>query len=349
MTAKRILLCEDDKYFNKLLADTLKKEGYEVRTAADGRAAQTLIENESFDLIITDMLLPRMMGMDLCRLAKTHKPDMPVIGMSGVYKDEQKIQELADEYGFSTYLAKPFNIDELLTACGQYLSEAKATSTDAKPEASAPETFLIPPTGDLSELPLDELMMRLYFRIETGILTLNQDKVKRKIFINNGFPVFATSTALSETLGAFLKAKKVVTEDQLAEASRTMVEQGRFLGEVLIDSGLIASDAFYHLLREQIYAILENCFTWTQGEFEYLATKQLDENLLKIEFNPVILIFRGRSRHTETETLERLASEHEADRIVQTDRFERLFPMLNLKGHIREALNGISDLSLIHI
>lgn len=108
----KILVCEDNPIALKTIAFTLVKSGYEVFQAVDGDKGIEILENESIDLLITDINMPFTKGLELVRYVNT-KMDrkIPVIIISGITLNETK--EHARELGAVGYLTKPFDPDVL--------------------------------------------------------------------------------------------------------------------------------------------------------------------------------------------------------------------------------------------
>ena len=107
----RILVVDDEAQFRRALTRSLEGHGYEVREAEDGAGA--LAESETFrpDVVLLDLMLPDMSGVDVCReLRRRHQ--MPIIMLSAAGEERTKVEAL-DE-GADDYLTKPFGMDELL-------------------------------------------------------------------------------------------------------------------------------------------------------------------------------------------------------------------------------------------
>jgi CheY-like chemotaxis protein len=116
MLMARILLAEDDPAVRATVRAVLKRLGHEVTEAADGAAAIKQIEAETFDLVITDVIMPEVEGLEVVRAVRSRRPDCPIIAMSGggrIAKEE--ILTWAEKFGARYVLPKPFSADELRT------------------------------------------------------------------------------------------------------------------------------------------------------------------------------------------------------------------------------------------
>ncbi|MDW7759649.1 MAG: sigma-54 dependent transcriptional regulator [Acidobacteriota bacterium] len=108
---ERLLVIDDEKSILDLLTAVFKKEGYSVKTAFSAPRALDLLERESFDLVITDIKMPGMSGMDVLARVKERTPDMPVILITAFGSIAQAVEAL--KAGALDYIVKPFDIEEL--------------------------------------------------------------------------------------------------------------------------------------------------------------------------------------------------------------------------------------------
>ncbi len=106
-----ILIAEDDKAFRALLFETLKTPEREIRLAANGKEALEALKTSNFDLLITDIRMPEMGGIELLKEAKKIRSNLLVIIITGYASLETAIQALRE--GAYDYIRKPFNIEEL--------------------------------------------------------------------------------------------------------------------------------------------------------------------------------------------------------------------------------------------
>ena len=106
----KILVVDDEKLLVKGMKFNLEQEGYQVMTAFDGEEAVRLAHDESIDLILLDLMLPRLDGFSACREIRRFS-NVPIIMLTAKSEDVDKILGL--EYGADDYITKPFNIREL--------------------------------------------------------------------------------------------------------------------------------------------------------------------------------------------------------------------------------------------
>ncbi len=107
---KRILLVDDEPLMLKGLKYTLEQEGYETELAMDGEEALDIFANQPFDLVLLDVMLPKLDGLSVCQRIR-EESNVPIIMLTAKGEDMDKILGL--EYGADDYMTKPFNILEV--------------------------------------------------------------------------------------------------------------------------------------------------------------------------------------------------------------------------------------------
>ena len=110
--SKRILIVEDEKNIVDILSFNLTREGYETLEAYDGQAGLQLALEQNPDLILLDLMLPKMDGFDVCRNLRKENRSTPVIMLTA--REEETDKVLGLELGADDYITKPFSMRELL-------------------------------------------------------------------------------------------------------------------------------------------------------------------------------------------------------------------------------------------
>jgi DNA-binding response OmpR family regulator len=143
--APRILLVDDEHAIQTLLSYPLRKDGYEVVQATDGRAALARFAEGSYDLVVLDLMLPQLDGLEVCRRIRA-RSTVPIIMLTARAEEIDKVVGL--ELGADDYITKPFSMREFRSRVKAALRRA-----DMQPHGSAP-------TGDD---PLDIAGLRIDF------------------------------------------------------------------------------------------------------------------------------------------------------------------------------------------
>lgn len=108
---KKILVIEDEKRIAEILQKGLSEFGYEVTVAFDGDTGNRLINSNSYDLIITDIILPHQNGLELTQIIKKNRPYTPVIMLTALGATDDKLDGF--DAGADDYIVKPFDLREL--------------------------------------------------------------------------------------------------------------------------------------------------------------------------------------------------------------------------------------------
>lgn len=112
MSAPWILIVEDEPLLGELLSDNLGHEGYGTELVTDGKKALERIETGGIDLVILDLMLPKMSGLQILKKVRETGNEIPVLILSARSRDVDRIKGL--DLGADDYLGKPFNLKELL-------------------------------------------------------------------------------------------------------------------------------------------------------------------------------------------------------------------------------------------
>jgi CheY-like chemotaxis protein len=115
-----VLLVDDDDLVRETLAELMRLEGHRVTPVATGKDALTTLEDESFDLMLTDVYMPGMDGAELAGLAESRHPHLPVLFMSGNLADPALRDRI--EKGLASIIQKPIYPEELERALGEVVS-----------------------------------------------------------------------------------------------------------------------------------------------------------------------------------------------------------------------------------
>ena len=108
----RILVIEDDPAILRGLGEALKRESYEVVTAADGETGYRLVREKSPDLVILDLMLPKLSGYEICRKMRSDGMNTPIMMLTA--RGDEGDRVLGLDLGADDYVSKPFSLRELM-------------------------------------------------------------------------------------------------------------------------------------------------------------------------------------------------------------------------------------------
>ncbi len=127
MAGKKILVIEDDRYVRENIQIILSEEGYDVSTTENGKLGIDAMKNNSFDLVLCDILMPHVGGFEVLKFVKEDKASCNIPFIFLTAKIELENVNKALNMGASNYLIKPFQIDDLLNCVTNVLNENKNT------------------------------------------------------------------------------------------------------------------------------------------------------------------------------------------------------------------------------
>jgi DNA-binding response OmpR family regulator len=124
----RLLIVEDDQKLAQFVARGLHAEGFTVELAADGQEGLSSVESDQFDLMILDLMLPKLSGGELLKRARRTNPSLPILVLSARDNMEDKVKHF--EAGADDYLTKPFDFAELVVRVRALLRRTPVERTD---------------------------------------------------------------------------------------------------------------------------------------------------------------------------------------------------------------------------
>ena len=174
----RIMVVEDEESFSEALAYMLTREGYEVEVAGDGNSALDLFAQRGADLILLDLMLPGLSGLEVCRQIRGHS-QVPIIMLTA--KDGEIDKVVGLEIGADDYVTKPFSSRELLARVRSVLrrlgepDELVPTTIEAGPVRMDVDRHVVTVRGTSVSMPLKEFdLLELLMRNAGRVLTRAQ-------------------------------------------------------------------------------------------------------------------------------------------------------------------------------
>ena len=186
----RILIVEDEPAMVAGLRDNFEYEGYEVISAADGAEGLERALTDNPDLVVLDVMMPRMSGIDVCKQLKAKRPAVPIIMLTARGQEIDKVVGL--ELGADDYVTKPFSIRELM-------ARVKAVLRRVSPQAPAPEVYRfsdievnvrgneVRRAGATVELSAKEFALLAYF-VAHPAETLSRDRLLDAVWGYENYP-----------------------------------------------------------------------------------------------------------------------------------------------------------------
>jgi len=185
---KKILLVDDETQILEICHDYLKSSGYDVVTAMDGFQGLAAARREKPDLIVLDLILPEMDGLDVCRTIR-RQSNVPIIMLTGRAEETDKVIGL--EIGADDYMTKPFSLRELVARIHVVLRRANGHST--------PEVIQV---GNVS---LDRAKYEVQIEQRTVRLTPTEFKIMAALMSQPG-SIFSRSQLLRAAHGVALES-----------------------------------------------------------------------------------------------------------------------------------------------
>jgi DNA-binding response OmpR family regulator len=208
----RLLVAEDDPAIRLGLVATLESEGYSVVAAADGATALTLYPQQHYDLVVLDVMMPRVSGFDVCRELRRRDGRVPILFLTAKAEEVDKVVGL--KLGADDYVTKPFGVHELLARVEALLRRARAAATPADDGTGAlPPVFALGAAqidrhrltatvdGRTSPLTARELRLAMVFAVHAGE-TLGRDALLNAVW---GVDYFGTTRTLDQHVAQLRK------------------------------------------------------------------------------------------------------------------------------------------------
>jgi two-component system alkaline phosphatase synthesis response regulator PhoP len=208
MTKPSILIVDDEENLLEALKLNLELEGYEISTAADGAEALRKVDQEYFDLIVLDVMLPELDGISVCENIRIKNLDMPILMLSAKTSSADRVMGL--KKGADDYLTKPFNLEELLLRVRKLIEKNKKLQD----KSTVGETYTF---GENSidfgaqtarnargeDIPLSKKeAMLLKLLIENRNQVVSREKILQAVW---GYQVFPTTRTIDNFILNFRK------------------------------------------------------------------------------------------------------------------------------------------------
>jgi len=338
---KTALVVEDDSGIASLVKDALEGAGFQVMVEKDGDWALKALSRRLPDLMVTDLLLPTLPGFDLLERLRAMPGggQVPVIVMSGIYRSARHKRIAKDTYKVVASFDKPFKVEELITA-------AKDAVGMAAPKKRLPPSAAIPGRvpkakrdviddpladfdtrlekaavekadaafpaersvrGNLKHKRFPEVLAQLYRVKASGALLLRRGRIKKIVYLKDGYPIFVKSNLLSECLGRILVREKMITEDECERSLELLpTSNGKQQGTVLIEMGALSPHNLVFGLQLQLEQKLFDVFSWPDGDYQFNARVEVPTQAIHLDMSLASIVYEGVRRKFSDEQVKDL-------------------------------------------
>ena len=222
----KIGVIEDERNISDMIKYNLEKEGYEVYTAYDGQEGLDLVESQELDLLLLDIMLPNIDGLDVCKKVRQHK-ETPIIIISAKADEFDKV--LALELGADDYVTKPFSMRELM-------ARVKARLRRKLPETTAMKEEQTEDKLREGNLEMDLKKYEVMKKGQTVELTLREFELLKFLWQSKG-EVFTREDLLTKvwgyeyygdvrTVDVTIRRLREKIEDDASKASFVLTKRG---------------------------------------------------------------------------------------------------------------------------
>lgn len=219
---KTILIVDDEQPIIDMLVYNLEKEGYNTLEATDGEKAVDIALNNTPDLILLDIMIPKMDGLSVCKRIR-HNLNVPIIMLSAKGEEIDKILGL--ELGADDYITKPFSIRELMARIKANLRKGKGSYEEGKLEANTNKIVV----GNL-QLDIDKFETRVKNKVVD--LTLREFEVLK--YLANQLGQVVTRETLLEKVWGYEYYGDIRTVDVTVRRIREKIEKDTSAPKILI-------------------------------------------------------------------------------------------------------------------
>jgi CheY-like chemotaxis protein/curved DNA-binding protein CbpA len=342
---KTALVVEDDNGMQGLVREALEGAGLQVAVEKDGDWAYKALQRRLPDVLVTDLLLPTIGGFELIEKLRALPggEHVAVVVMSGIYRSARHKRQATEKLGAVACLDKPFNIADLVAvvreAAGLVPSKKRRSHDVGLPKAPKPvahgsvraegmvedpladfdsrieksdveraeQSFPAERTvrGNLKNKRFPEVLAQLYRWKATGALLLRRGRIKKIVYVKDGYPIFVKSNLLSECLGRVLVRERMITEEE-CERSLELLKgsagaAGKQQGTVLIELQALSPHNLVFGLQLQLEQKLFDIFAWPDGDYQFNARVEIPAQAVHLDMSLATIVSEGvRRKFTDT-------------------------------------------------
>ncbi len=324
----RVLVVDDSPTIRKVVARILGDHGYEATTAENGDIALAELRNGSFDLVLTDFVMPKMNGYQFCREVRNDASlrHLPLVLMSA--KGDKIRGQFVQQTGAIDAITKPFDPLALIAVienalakknAGDSFDDVSSAGRRRDAEASGPHRVpsLIPPasegdprhalSGDLSCISIAEVLQLLELQRQSGALTVSGTGKRVILYVRSGLLDLARSRGLpgSFRIGRFLVQQQAITKEALSHFLSARTDGAGLLGDALVREGLVTEEQVRKALEAQTSELVYEVVQWKTGWFTFAREDTCPEaTLAQLGLVPGGILMEGFRRVDEWQLIE---------------------------------------------
>jgi DNA-binding NtrC family response regulator len=228
---ERILIAEDDPHMLDTWTEVLKQAGYEVMKACSGEGAERMLRTSAVDIVITDVKMPKMGGIDVLKIAKEIDPETAVILITAFPAVEAAVEAM--KFGACDYLTKPFSVDQLLATVERSLEARRTKETygvlGSQARRSLAERGVLGASRAMLSLCTD---IRRAASVDANVLILGESGSGKEVVAR------AIHDVSHRRGNPFLPINCAAIPESLLEAELYGYERGAFTGALVSREGL---------------------------------------------------------------------------------------------------------------
>ncbi len=301
-----ILVVEDNDDVRDIITIYLRRNGYAVTEAPDGMAAVDVLSTLKPNVILLDVLLPKLDGIEVLKRLRESESgkSIPVVMMSAVLQTRDLKSETA-RLNVHSFLQKPFQMRTLLEKVEnalnvrprkQHTGNQVALQGTSNWRAEKRLQMVRSPlelTGKLDQIPVPEILHGIFIESRTGRLQICSGTTEKRVFFQNGLPVYAESSVPEETLGSHLVRRGRLNKEQHDHAVQEMTRSGRHFGEVLLKLELLGPHDLFTEIESHLTEKVISIFAWQEGSYVFEEGDSWKDDVIVARMRPGRILLDG--------------------------------------------------------
>jgi two-component system OmpR family response regulator len=322
-----VLVVESDLEMQRRIGDTLSEAHYALAAETEIGWARRSMLIQAPDAVVLDTTLPDGSGFVLAEEIR-RSPETehaPIFFVASTHRGASHATEARRRFAPAEYLATPLDVSRLLALLLELVPPSEPTTLepivpnypgsavldlDDKRELRQVETTAkqlgaveADLRGSLGRQPFAHVLQQIYAGRLTGALLLTSEKVKKIVYVENGYPIAVRSNDPDECLGQILLQQRMISAETLAESLRKMKESKKRQGELLVEMGALSPYNLSRALVLQMEAKLLEVFSWREGRFAFKKGQPGRDQPVRLERTTAALILEGIRRSYDAERM----------------------------------------------